>query len=164
VQTHLLQTQEETPTAERGTFAKSELVGDAAVEQMQALVESELSRLGGIQVRVVGEVGDVNSYSYAMSLNAKPGEENPVWTGACRVLEGQDAKVLELYVNDDDYIKSDAEDKKEQMEKFLVSCLVAQDPEFEQLERDAATSKLDSLYQTLQDKGLQLVEAGEAGI
>jgi hypothetical protein len=165
VQASLLDTPMETPTSTYPTqLTKSELVADTAVQQVQGAVESELTNLSDLDVRVVGEIGDIYTYSHAMSLESVPGDENPVWTGACRVLDEIDGKVLELYVNDEDYTQSSVGNKEEQLEKFLLSCLAAQDPEFEQLERDAAVNKLDVLYKTLQKNGIQLVSAGGAGI
>jgi len=141
------------------------LVDEVATKRMAEVAKQELKALPEIKVRLIGEVGDKSTYSYAMSLNTPPGDENPVWTAACRVV-GQETvdKTLELYINDKDYQQSVAADKQTQLETFLLSCLIAQDENFKILTLEQKREELLRLYEQMQDQGVQLLQESEGGV
>lgn len=164
VQTHFL-AGDNRVAEQPGGGGTTSLVNEVAAEKMVEVAKQELKALPEIKVRLIGEVGDRSTYPYAMSINAPPGDENPVWTAACRVV-GQEVvdKTLELYINDSDYQQSVAADKQTQLETFLLSCLMAQDENFEALTLEQKREELLQLYQQMHDQGVQLLQQSEGGV
>ncbi len=122
------------------------------------VVAQETAALPELNVRMVGSVEDKSLYPYAMSLNAPPGDENPVWTAACRVDQGATDKAeLIFYLNDADYAQSTAADKKEQLETFLLSCMTAQDEAFLNMPMEQRRAELMRMYDIVKAQGVDLV-------
>lgn len=147
----------EKPSSNGAPF-QTELVDEAAVEKAVDVVAQETAALPELNVRLIGGVEDKSLYPYAMSLNAPPGDENPVWTAACRVNQGATSKAeLIFYLNDTDYTQSTAADKKEQLETFLLGCMVVQDKAFLNMPREQRRAELMRMYDILKAQGVDLV-------
>lgn len=141
-----------------GAPSQTELVDEAAVEKVVDVVAQEMAALPELNVRLIGSVEDKSLYPYAMSLNAPPGDENPVWTAACRVGQGETGKAeLIFYLNDADYNQSTAADRKAQLETFLLSCMAAQDEAFLSMPMEQQRSEIMRMYDIVKAQGVDLV-------
>lgn len=143
----------------KSTSQSTRLADEVVVQHTADLVKQELPSLPNLKVRLTGSVGDKMAYPYAMSLHAAPGEEDPVWTAACRVEQnGTSTPELVFYLNDSDYNQSTVPDKKAQLETFMLGCLVAQDEEFVKLPIDQQRVEVERLYEFVKTQGIELVE------